>query len=137
MRLLVDTNVILDIFLEREPFYTTAINFLAETNEADIDLAITATTVSDLYYITRKAKDHETALRMIADLLGFVDVATVDKSVIMHALESGLRDFEDAIQTSSANQSGITTIITRNQSDFSGSGLEVYSPDAFLDRLNR
>lgn len=74
---------------------------------------------------------------MITDLLGFVDVAAVDKSVIMQALESSLRDFEDAIQTSSAKQSGITTIITRNQPDFSDSGLEVYSPNAFLDRLNR
>ena len=69
----------------------------------------------------------------ITDLLNVVDVSTVDKSVVVAALNSGLSDFEDAIQVGSAKQENIQTIVTRNEADFLGSGMDVYSPERFLN----
>ncbi|MCI5122263.1 MAG: PIN domain-containing protein [Candidatus Electrothrix sp. AUS4] len=81
MKVLVDTNVILDIALSREPFVEQAVRFFKEAQWHAIQLVMTAATITDLYYITSKAKGRETALSFIDDLLGFSDVASVDKEV--------------------------------------------------------
>ena len=93
---------------------------------------MTATTVTDLYYITRKEKGKATALSFIEELIQFVDVISVGKNIILEALRSDIPDFEDAIQVCSANQEEITTIVTRNKKDFIKSGLNIQSPRAFL-----
>ncbi len=111
--------------------------FLQVAQQRSIHLFITATTVTDLYYITRKEKGKETALAFLEDLLQFVDVAAVDRNVILQALRSGMSDFEDAIQAYSARQEAISTIVTRNEKDFEQSGLDVYSPSSFLQSLQR
>lgn len=96
---------------------------------------MTATTITDLYYITGRAKGRETALSFIGDLLCFFDVASVDKEVIIQALQSDMSDFEDAVQAYSAKQKNISIIITRNEKDFLESGLEVYTPETFLQKI--
>ncbi|MBD3324778.1 hypothetical protein GF339_09350 [candidate division KSB3 bacterium] len=111
--------------------------FLQMAPQQSIHLFITATTVTDLYYITRKEKGKETALAFLEDLLQFVDVASVDKHVIRQALHSEMPDFEDAIQAYSARQETITIIVTRNEKDFEQSGLDVYSPSSFLQSLQQ
>lgn len=135
MKLLLDTNVILDIALKREPFVEQAVLLLKTAQRCSLQLFMTATTVTDLYYITRKEKGKETALAFIEDLLQFVEVASVDKQIILHALRSEMPDFEDAIQAYSARQENITTIITRNEGDFAKSGLNIHSPKSFLQTL--
>ena len=137
MKCLVDTNVILDIALEREPFVEQSALFFQMAQQRSIHLFITATTVTDLYYISRKEKGKETALAFLADLLQFVDVASVDKHIILQALHSAMPDFEDAIQAYSARREVIPTIVTRNENDFEQSGLDVYSPSSFLQSLQR
>jgi predicted nucleic acid-binding protein len=134
MKVLIDTNIILDIVLERQPFVEQAIQVL-QTAQTDIVLFLTATTITDLYYITRKAKGRAIALSFIADLLQFVEVAGVDKDVIMQALHSDIADFEDAIQESAAKSQTINVIVTRNETDFENSVLEIHSPESFLQSL--
>lgn len=135
MKILVDTNVILDIVLERQPFYEQSARFLQVSAQSNT-IYITATTITDLYYIVRKAKGREIALAFVEDLLKLVEIAAVDKKVILQALQLGLTDFEDAVQASSAQQEGINIIVTRNEADFSHSGLEVHSPESFLNRAS-
>ncbi|XOF35075.1 MAG: type II toxin-antitoxin system VapC family toxin [Candidatus Electrothrix sp. YB6] len=135
MKVLVDTNVILDIALNREPFVEHAVRFFKEAQQHSIQLVMTATTITDLYYITSKAKGRETALSFIDDLLCFFDVASVDKEVIMRALQSDMSDFEDAVQAYSAQQKNISIIITRNEKDLLESGLEVHTPETFLQKI--
>lgn len=96
---------------------------------------MTATTITDLYYITGRAKGRETALSFIGDLLCFFDVASVDKEVIIQALQSDMSNFEDAVQAYSAKQKNISILITRNEKDFLGSGLEVHTPKTFLQKI--
>lgn len=134
MKILVDTNIVLDIILERQPFYKESAKLLQVAAKSNTEMFITATTITDLYYIVRKAKGRETAMRFVVDLLKVADIAAVDKNVVVQALKLDLPDFEDAIQASSAKQQGIDIIVTRNELDFANSGLEVHSPGSFLKR---
>lgn len=135
MRILIDTNVILDIALDREPFVEDAVMLFTTAQKQIIQMFMTATTVTDLYYVTRKEKGKETALSFISELIQSVDVISVDKDIILNALRSEVPDFEDAIQVCAANQEGITTIVTRNEKDFTMSGLNIQSPRAFLQTI--
>ena len=132
MKVLLDTNVILDIVLERHPFDEQAISLLQATRQNDSVLFVTATTITDLYYVTRKAKGHTVALNFIGDLLEFADVAGVDKEVITYALHSQILDFEDAIQESATRARNIDVIVTRNVADFANCLVQVHSPESFL-----
>jgi len=135
VKILIDTNVILDIVLERQPFVEQAIRLLQTAQQANIVLFVTATTITDLYYITRKARGRTIALDFIADLLQLMEVAGVDKAVIMQALHSDIADFEDAIQESAAKGQAISVLVTRNETDFKNSSLEIYSPESFLKKF--
>ena len=136
MKLLLDTNIILDIALDRKPFVQEAIQLLKTAQQKEFPLFISATSVTDIYYITRKNRDKNTALAFLKDLLEFINVASVDKHVVLKSLESGMADFEDAIQSFSAKNEGITTLITRNESDFKQSGLSIFNPKSFLESLH-
>jgi len=135
MKILIDTNVILDIALARKPFAEHSVLFFKTAYKHGIQMFMTATTVTDLYYICRKEKGKETALSFIADLIQIVDIVSVDKNIIMKALHSETPDFEDAVQICSANREGITTIVTRNEKDFMLSGLNIQNPKTFLQTL--
>lgn len=131
MKILLDTNVILDIALQREPFVAHAIDVLRIAQHRRFALFVTATTITDLYYIARKAKGRENALGFLRELLQFVEVAGVDRQVIVDALQSDMIDFEDAVQDYAAQRAGITMIITRNQADFTQSACDIHTPESF------
>lgn len=135
MKALLDTNVVLDIVLERQPFVEQAIRLLEAAQHANIVLYLTATTITDLYYIARRAKGRTTALEFISDLMRFMEVAGVDKAVIKEALDSDMADFEDAVQTSAARKQAIRVIVTRNQPDFVNSALEIHNPESFIEMM--
>ncbi len=137
MNVLIDTNVLLDIMLEREPFVKPAEQVFETAKYTTIELFMSATTVTDVYYIARKEKGHEQTLVLIEDLLQCVEVISVDKAVILHALHAGLPDFEDAVQEGAAKQAHISMIVTRNGSDFTQSDLDVYPPEAFVARYGK
>ena len=137
MNILIDTNVLLDIMLERQPFVVSAEKVFEEAKRKPINLFISATTITDLYYIMRKAKGRDQALALIEDLLQCAEVVSVDKAVIIHALHSGLPDFEDAVQEGTAKQANISMIVTRNERDFERSDLDIYSPEAFVARYGK
>ncbi len=95
---------------------------------------LSATTITDLFSIAAKAKGKDFALALIRDLLDFVEVATVNKTVILDALHSGQADFEDAVQVGAAKQAAVSVIVTRNEADFVGAAIEACHPDEFLRR---
>jgi len=132
MKILIDTNILLDIILNRAPFAEFSEQVFVAAKFATIDLFMSATTITDLYYIARKEKGREQTLLLIEDLLQCVDVISVNKAVILHALHTGLPDFEDAVQEGAAKQANISIIVTRNGADFKNSDLDVYSPEEFI-----
>jgi len=132
MNVLLDTNVLLDFMLDREPFVGYAEKVFEVAKNYEIQLFMSATTITDLYYIIRKEKNKDRALSLIEDLLQFVEVAAVDKAVIFHALYSEFSDFEDAVQEGAAKYANISIIVTRNEADFTQSDLDIYPPETFV-----
>lgn len=77
-RVLFDTNIILDIALKRMPFFDNSIKLFDLIDKAEIRASITASTVTDIYYISKKEKGHKIAIEFIANLLQVVDIAGID-----------------------------------------------------------
>ena len=134
-RVLFDTNIILDIALKRKPHFDLSAKMFELVDKKKIIAHITASTVTDIYYVSKKESGNETAIQFIINLLEVVEVIGVDKNVIVEAINKGMNDFEDAVQASAAASNEIRIIITRNKPDFSKSGLEVFTPAEFIELL--
>ena len=98
-KVLLDTNIILDFILYREAFYQDAEVIFELSSNQEICSFISASSITDLFYIIKKQKDKDTAKRFLIDLTSFIQIANVDNIVIENALNSDLYDFEDAVQT--------------------------------------
>lgn len=131
-RVLLDTNVILDIALMREPHYALAVAIFNCIDSQSIEANMTASSVTDIYFIAKKEKGHVNAIGFVRGLIQVVHVLGVDKGIIEMALDSEMIDFEDAVQASAAALNGISIVITRNKDDFAKSRLEVHTPEEFL-----
>jgi predicted nucleic acid-binding protein len=134
--ILLDTNIILDIALKRDPFFDAASEIFSLIDEGKIYCYITATTITDIYYIASKEKNRSIAKEFIKNLIRIVGILGVDQHVIYRALESDIKDFEDAIQVSSANYSNVNIIVTRNKQDFIDCGLNVYTPGELIRSIS-
>ncbi|BAZ40517.1 PilT protein domain protein [Calothrix sp. NIES-4101] len=118
MKVLLDTNVILDVALERQPFFDDSETIISLVEQGLIEGYICASSFGDLYYIIRKAKGRDLALEFLREIVTLCQVATVDSNVINMALTINFRDFEDTIKYSTAALNNFDVIVTRNSSDF-------------------
>ena len=133
MKNLIDTNVVLDLLLEREPFVTSAIDLFEQIEIGNLAGYIAATTITNIFYIIRKTEGLEVALAAINRLLMGLQFCVVDRQTVTTALTLGLKDFEDSIQLACATIAQLDAIVTRDRRDFIGSSLPVYSPAEFLN----
>lgn len=133
MRLLFDTNIILDIALMRNPYYNDSANVFRKADNTLIFGFVTATTITDIYYIAKKDKGHKIAIDFISNLLQIIDVIGIDKEIIIGSLHTEFTDFEDAIQSIASSYNTIDYIITRNTKDFIDSEIKAISPTDFLN----
>jgi len=132
MRVLIDTNVVLDVLLDRAPFADASSGVL-EIEEDRMQSFVSAAAVTDIYFVVRKTTKSKTkALALLRHLLDVVQVAGVSKREIFAALDSGWSDFEDAVQNAVAESNGFDAIVTRDPSGFAESSLPVYTPGGFL-----
>jgi predicted nucleic acid-binding protein len=135
VKVLIDTNVIVDVALEREPFYAESDRILTFVEEGEIQGYVSASTFSDLYYIIRRDKGRDWTLEFLRQLATFCQVATVDNSVISIALTCNFKDFEDAIQYSTAVINLIDAIVTRNPRDFPVNIPRIVTPNQLILEL--
>lgn len=97
---------------------------------------MTPVLISNVYYLLRKTAKHKKVIDNLKMLLNILDVAVIDKKVILNALNSDFKDFEDALQNFSAqNNEGFKVIVTRNVKDYRTSGLSVMTPEIYLKSL--
>jgi predicted nucleic acid-binding protein len=94
MRVLLDTNIILDFLLAREPFFSDADALMQSIISGQIQGFVTATTLTDIFYIARKSKGIEMAKQNVSDLLTTMQICTVDRSILEEAISFSLPDFE-------------------------------------------
>ena len=103
MKLLIDTNIVLDVLLKREPFYQDAVKVMNLAQYDDVKEYVSSSAITDIYYIAYKQiKDRKLVLELIKRLLMVVAVAAVSEQEIRNALETGWKDFEDAVQQNTA-----------------------------------
>lgn len=134
MRVLLDTNIILDFVLQREAFMRDAENLFGAIASERIEGYVTATTVTDIFYIVRRERRSiERARQAVADTLAALEVCTVDGTLLQQAFASNLRDFEDAVQLACAAAESLDAIITRNSQDFAGATLPILSARELLE----
>lgn len=132
-KVLIDTDVILDFLFNREPFSEDATKILALCESGEITGYITSIMLSNIYYLLRKTASHEKVIESLKMLMQILDVVTTDKKSVINALDSDFKDFEDALQNFSAqNTDEIKVIITRNIKHYKASQLSVLQPDIYL-----
>jgi len=135
--ILIDTDVVLDFFFDRKPFSDHAAIILSLCEASRINGFITPVICSNVYYLLRKNSRHEKVIEKLSQLLTFIGVLQMDKEIIVEALNSKFKDFEDALQNFSATKAGnIDAIVTRNVKDFTKSKIGVFTPDNFIKTIN-
>jgi predicted nucleic acid-binding protein len=132
VKVLLDTNIILDVVLEREGFFNDSKKIFTLIDAKKIDASISANTVTDIYYIVKKIKGNKIGIEIISDLLSFMGVTKIDKLTLEDALKISFNDYEDAILNVSAENNNMEYIVTRNKKDFGKSKLKIVSPKEFL-----
>jgi predicted nucleic acid-binding protein len=133
MKVLLDTNVLLDIVEKREPHFSDSYQVFLKSAKKDIEGIIGVSSVTDVYYVTRKnCKDTKRAVNFIIDMLKIVTPVDSKAVDIMEALKLNFSDFEDAVVSATAAREKADYIITRNVSDFLGSSVPAISPSDFL-----
>ena len=136
-RVLIDSDVILDLFFDRKPFseYSGAILSMCESGK--IHGFLTPLIYSNLYYLLRQTAKHDKVIEKLKQLLQISDVLLMDRNIVENALNSSFKDFEDSLQYYSAdNNDMINVILTRNLKDYKNSKLAVFTPEAYIKSRN-
>ena len=137
MKLLIDTNVLLDVLLKREPFYEASADVLKLTQRDDVREYISASAVTDIYYIAhRQLKDKAAVKELLKRLLMVVSVAAVSEREIVSALELVWSDFEDSVQYSVALLNKMDGLVTRNPADYADADIAIWEPKQILQKLS-
>jgi predicted nucleic acid-binding protein len=132
MKALLDINIVLNVFLNRQPFVNEAALIWQANANRQIEVFVSAVTLPTIYYITRKATDKATARQVVQKLLASVGIVGVDYAVLANAETLPIDDYEDAVQIAAAQAQQIDVIVTRDMRDYQNSPLPVYSPSDFL-----
>ncbi|ODS31599.1 MAG: PIN domain protein [Candidatus Scalindua rubra] len=129
MKILFDTNVVLDLMLDRKPFSTVSAQLFSKVESGDIVGFISATTVTTIYYLATKVVGTQQAKIEVNKLFTLFEIAPVNRAVLEKATELNFSDFEDAVIHEAAIHIGVDAIVSRNIKDFRQSILPIYSPN--------
>ena len=135
MKVLVDTNVVLDILLHRQPWYTDAVLIFGMTQRNLIKSYITASAITDIFYIAQKQLGKKATQEAMKWLLGVFQPATVTDNNIYQALDLEWDDFEDSVQYVVGDGLYVDCIITRNIKDFAFGSINAITPEQFIQNL--
>jgi len=137
MKILIDTNIALDHLLEREPFCREAGKIIGLT-KGGVDVYLSASSITDVYYITRKALGgKDSAMIFLKSLLDTVGVASVSDDEIRRAISLEWDDFEDAVQYACGESLNVDYVVTRNKDDFTSARLTVVTPEELIGIISK
>ena len=136
MRLMIDTNIILDVLLAREPFFQQSKEILDLCEQKKIHGFISASTATDLFYIIRKALGSaEEAYKALGHILDIVKILTVTNEDVLNAFRKKARDFEDCLLAICAQSNHCIGIVTRNEKDFQPFDMQIFSPQDIISKI--
>lgn len=136
MRVLLDTNVVLDLLLERQPFAEAAAELASRIERGEIEGCLGAGTITTVQYLARKVLGDRRAREAVADLLALFEIVPFTRAVLQEALTLPFSDFEDAVLHEAARHGGAEAVVTRNLDDFRHATLPTYSPNDLLSALD-
>ena len=119
-KLLLDTNVILDVILARAPWDGDAVLLLDAISRKEATGFVAGHAVTTVHYIVERARGRVAAITAVGDLLQLVDVAALERGDFQRAMSLGLSDYEDAVQVAACLKIGADVLVTRNARDFKG-----------------
>ena len=132
MKILLDTNIVLDILLAREPFVEEAREIFLLIENHKVEGFVCATTMTTIHYLIGRQKDKASADVLVLNLLNLFEVAAVDKPILQDAsLNNGI-DYEDSVIYTSAKYAEVDMILTRDKRGFKNSEISILNPKEFL-----
>jgi len=132
LKVLFDTNVVLDVLLARPPHAGIAARLLDLVDRGRIEGLLCATTITTIHYLATKTVGRRKAKNHVRDLLAMFQIVPVDHAVLAQALALRFPDYEDAVLHESARAAGAVGIVTRNRKDFAAASLSVFDPRELL-----
>ena len=137
MKILIDTNVIMDVLVKREPFYVDSARVWTLIRGKFIAGYLSAISINNLYYIVNKLQGQKIAESFVDQTLEDFEIVSLTKSILKQARTIQKKDFEDLIQYFSALHEGCDFLVTRNKKDFPSIGIKIISPGELLKRLEK
>ncbi len=134
MKVLIDTNLVLDLLLNRKPFVDMAVKVFEHAEKGCIDAYITANSVTDIVYILRKAYSGDEIRGHLQNMFGFIKIMSVTSSDIIGAFKLDIPDYEDALIVQCAKAGGVSYIVTRNKKDFLECPVECLSAEEWVEQ---
>ncbi|MDD2559089.1 MAG: PIN domain-containing protein [Bacteroidales bacterium] len=132
-KLLLDTNIIIDLLSERQPFYSEAARIFSLADKKDIQISVSALSIATTNYILLQSKKSDEAKQILRRLKLIVQVLSLDDKIVELALnDSDFNDFEDGLQYFTALENGLDAIITRNLKDFRKSKIPVMTAGQYM-----
>jgi len=129
---LLDSDVILDFFLDREPHSNYTSYVLSQIELKKLNGYLTAVIISNVYYLLCKMSTHDRVMKKLNQLMTLTDVLLIDKQIILKAMNSKFKDFEDAMQNYACESHGkIDLILTRNTKDYRKSEISIMTPEQY------
>jgi predicted nucleic acid-binding protein len=136
LKILFDTNIVLDVLLDREPHSVLAIQLFSAVENKLIDGVLCATTITTIDYLITKSKSRTASNEAILCLLDLFEIAEVNTATLRSALDSNFTDFEDAVLYFSGIAQGVDGVVTRNSNDFKLATLPIYSPSDLISKIS-
>lgn len=135
-KVFIDTDVILDFMIARDPYALDAARIFSLSEKRKISICTTGLVFSNSYYILRKIGPHKKVIEKLSQLARLLDIIGLSKLAVIRALESEFNDFEDALQHYAALSENVKIIITRNTKDYKESEIAVLTPDQYLKSMD-
>jgi len=133
-KLLVDTNIVIDLLSKREEFFHEAQELFTLADNNEVVLFVSVLTFANTHYLLAKYQKLDEARKTLIKFKVLVNVAALDDKIVELALVSDFKDFEDAIQYHTALENEVDIIITRNKKDFKNSKLPVMTAKEYLKK---
>ena len=134
-RILLDTNVVLDVLLDRQPYVDASAAVWATVETGVSEGMLAAHAVTTIHYLVRKEMGSSKARRITSAILSVFGIAAVDGAVVQEALQLPFSDFEDAVTAAAARLAGCEFIVTRDPKGFRGSPVRSLTPEAVTPLL--
>lgn len=136
IRVFLDTNILVDLIADRQPYSKFAIEIFMLAEKKKIALFTSSHSIVTTHYLLKKYMEEKSLRKVLVKLLEMVSVVSVDEKVLKKGLLSKHKDFEDAIQIlCAANVDRLYGIVTRNPKDFKTGDIPVFTPNEFLSSL--